>query len=556
MFPIGISNFSQLFSVEWIIVHLVFCALNSVALMFASVKFILAMQQSGYKTKRFFRWLKSPETPYLSRLMLLCLLGFLFFLVLNTCFSPLVGVEAGSFVGLISYFIFVFLYIKSESAVNAKIPLRKTRRLITLCVTYTILIAVFTFLLIILFNYLAYVIQNEMLAILRYALICGMPILLPYILYLAFCINQPFETCIKRKYLKRTAQKLDNANVIKIGITGSFGKTSVKEILKTILSVKYRVLATPASYNTSMGICLTVNGLDNTHDVFIAEMGARNIGDIKNLCNLVKPKYALLTGVNNQHLESFGCYENILKAKNEIFESLSADGVGFFSSDNEGAKTLYEKCEKEKYFAGISGGEVCADNLSISENGTDFLLKIKGEEPIKCNTVLLGKHSISNICLAVALAYKIGLTPKEIALGINRIQTVNHRLELVPNNKGIVLIDDSYNSNEDGIKSAMEVLDTFKGRKIVLTPGLVELGKRENIANFELGKTLANHADKVIVIGKHNAEMIIQGLIDGGMERENISFAKTLNKGNALLNEILEKGDVVLFENDLPDNYS
>jgi len=451
---------------------------------------------------------------------------------------------------------FLFLYIKSESAVNAKIPLRKTRRLITLCVTYTLLLAVFTIALIILFNYVAYILQNEMLAILRYALICGMPILLPFILYLAFCINQPVETLIKRKYLKRTVQKLDKANVIKIGITGSYGKTSVKEILKTILSVKYRVLATPASYNTSMGICLTVNGLDNTHDVFIAEMGARNVGDIKVLTDLVKPTYALLTGVNSQHLESFKCYENILKAKNELIESLPENGIGFFSSDNEGAKTLYDKCDKEKYLAGISGGEVCAEDLSINEIGTEFTLKIKGEEPIKCNTVLLGKHSISNICLAVALAYKIGLTPKEIALGINRIQTVNHRLELVPNNKGIVLIDDSYNSNEDGVKGAMEVLDTYSGRKIVLTPGLVELGKRENIANFEFGKTLAKHADIVIVIGKHNAEMIIQGLIDGGFNRENIMFAKTLNKGNAMLNEILNKGDVVLFENDLPDNYS
>ena len=102
----------------------------------------------------------------------------------------------------------------------------------------------------------------------------------------------------------------------------------------------------------------------------------------------------------------------------------------------------------------------------------------------------------------------------------------------------------------------MEVLDTFEGRKIVLTPGLVELGKMENVANLEFGKTLATHADIVIVIGKHNAEMLINGLIDGGMNRENIKFAKSLNKGNALLNEIMVEGDVVLFENDLPDNYN
>jgi UDP-N-acetylmuramoyl-tripeptide--D-alanyl-D-alanine ligase len=149
----------------------------------------------------------------------------------------------------------------------------------------------------------------------------------------------------------------------------------------------------------------------------------------------------------------------------------------------------------------------------------------------------------------------MGLTVKEISAGINRIQSIGHRLELIPNNKKIVIIDDSYNSNVDGINAAMEVLDTFKGRKIVLTPGLIELGKMENVANLEFGKLLAKHADMVIVIGKHNAEMIIKGLIDGGMERENIKFAKSLNKGNALLNKIIREGDVVLFENDLPDNY-
>ena len=192
----------------------------------------------------------------------------------------------------------------------------------------------------------------------------------------------------------------------------------------------------------------------------------------------------------------------------------------------------------------------------IDGKGTTFTLKIKGEEPIKCNTVLLGKHAVSNICLAAAVAYKIGMTPDEIATGINRIHTIMHRLELRPNNQNIVIIDDSYNSNEDGVNAAMEVLSTFKGRRIVLTPGLVELGKMENVLNLEFGKTLAKYADIVFVIGKHNAEMLVSGLKEGGMPIENIIFAKTLNKANQELNAILKEGDVVLFENDLPDNYS
>jgi UDP-N-acetylmuramoyl-tripeptide--D-alanyl-D-alanine ligase len=232
------------------------------------------------------------------------------------------------------------------------------------------------------------------------------------------------------------------------------------------------------------------------------------------------------------------------------------NGKGYFSLETEGAKTIYQNYGGEKYAVNEENQTAYATDVKRDENGMMFTLNLKGEEPIECHTVLLGTHSVKNICLASAVAKDLGLTKEEIRTGISRIKAIGHRLELVPNNKGIVIIDDSYNSNQDGASAAMEVLSSFEGRKIVLTPGLVELGKEENVANFNFGKTLAKHADKVIVIGKHNAEMIINGLIEGGMNRENISFCKTLNKGNELLNETLREGDVVLFENDLPDNYS
>ena len=129
-------------------------------------------------------------------------------------------------------------------------------------------------------------------------------------------MNEPLECCIRKYYLKQAVNKLNATDVVKVGITGSFGKTSVKEILKTILSQKFRVLATPASYNTPLGIALTARYLDSTHDVFIAEMGARQKGDIKELVKLVNPKIGVLTGVNNQHLESFGTQEDIISTKN------------------------------------------------------------------------------------------------------------------------------------------------------------------------------------------------------------------------------------------------
>ncbi len=558
MFPTSISKFTDVFNGEQLAIYLLMSAIIAVLLYFSSMKFMLVLQQCGYRGRRYFKWLSNKNTPYLSRLMLLCLLGFLFFMVLNTCFAPLAGNSIASYIGFISFITFTLLYINSESSVNAKIPLKKTKRLVRLCITYALLLFAFSFGILLLLDYLAFVIGDDMIALLRFSIVCGVPILTPYMLFLAYIVNEPVEEIIRKHHLRVATAKLDSTDVIKIGITGSYAKTTVKEILKTILSQKYRVLATPESYNTPLGIALAVKHLDSTHDVFIAEMGARSKGDIASLAKLVKPKYGLLTGVNEQHLETFGTIERTKETKFELFENLEEGGAGFFSSDNPNAFELYQKYDGEKYLAGLSDKDnlVTATDIKTDVKGMSFTLNIKGERPVNCSTVLLGRHSVKNICLASALAYKIGLTVEEIAEGISRIQSIGHRLELRPNNKNIVIIDDSYNSNPDGIQAAMEVLDTFTGRKIVLTPGLVELGKIENLANFELGKELAKHANMVIVIGKQNAEMIINGLIEGGMAKEDIRFAKSLNKGNQLLNEIVKAGDVILFENDLPDNYN
>ena len=478
-------------------------------------------------------------------------------MVLAMSFAPVVGETISSYFGFLAYYLFTVLYIKTEKHVNVKVPLRKTKRLVRLAVVFVLLLVIVNLVVMLLLDFIAYLSGNNVFAILRYAIICGLPILTPYLLYIAHCIISPLEKLISRSYVNIAKRKLSASSVIRIGITGSYAKTSTKEILKTILSQKYRVLATPASYNTPLGIALTVKQLDSTHDIFIAEMGARSKGEIKALVDIVKPRYGVITGINSQHLETFGSQENIMNTKYELIEGLGNGGEAFFSADNQGSRELFDRCDKNKYLAGRNEESFCyATDITLDSRGTTFTLNIKGEQPVKCTTVLLGKHAVSNICLASALAYKIGLTPEEIASGINRIQTLMHRLELLPNNRDIIIIDDSYNSNQDGVVAAMEILDTFKGRKIVLTPGLVELGKMESVINLEYGKLLAKHADYVYVIGKHNAEMIVSGLIEGGMPRENIRFSKSLNKANEELNGFLQKGDVVLFENDLPDNYT
>lgn len=558
MFPTDATSFSQLFEGNMIWVYIGISMVNAILIFYSSIKFMLVHQLGGYYYKRYFKWLRNNGTNYKSRLMLLCLLAFLFFCVLSMCFAPILGGRGSSYMGFMAYFIFSIAYIKTESFVNQKVRLKKTKRLVRLCITYSLVLAVISFGLITLLNYLAFIIGDNVVAILRYSILCLLPIAIPYLLFFAYCINEPFEWMIRTHYINKAKWKLKNSSIIKIGITGSYGKTSVKEILSTILSQKYRVLATPESYNTPMGIALTVNKLDSTHDVFIAEMGARGKGDIKELAEMVKPKYGVLVSINQQHLESFGSEEAIKETKYELIQALPEDGVAFFSSDNNTVLSLAENYQGAKMVAGIERGTntVTATDIKTDTRGTTFKLVFDGEKTVRCNTVLLGKHSTSNICLAAAVAYELGMSPLEISRGINRIKSIGHRLELLPNNKNIVIIDDSYNANIEGVNSAMEVLDMFDGRKIVVTPGLVELGAIENVANLEMGKILAKHADVVIIVGKHNAEMLINGLLEGGMARENIRFSKNLNRGNAELNEMMSEGDVVLFENDLPDNYA
>lgn len=557
MFPLYAQSFSELFKGASLITNLIISASVAIFLFFASLKFVLSLQQCGYRAKKYFKWVSNPETPYLKRLMLLCLLGFLFFSTINVSFSPVVGQDAGSYIGFISFYLFTFLYVKSESSVNAKVPLKKTKRIVRLVITYFVVLFAVSFGFITLLNYLAFVIGNETVALLRLSLVCALPITVPFLLFIAYLINEPFERFIRKNLIKKAKDKLSKSSVLKIAITGSYGKTSVKEILKTLLSQKYRVLATPESYNTPLGISIATKNLDETHDVFIVEMGARRKGDIKELVEIVKPTYALVTGINNQHLETFGTEENIKNTKYELLEGLDSNGVAFFTSDSEGALELAERFGGEKFISGLNGDNlyVSAKNAKLMPDGMSFDLVVNGKStPVY--TTLLGEHNVSNICLAVSVALKLGLSTEEIILGINRLTSVWHRLEVIANNKDITIIDDSYNSNVNGFKSAMKVLDGYEGRKIVLTPGLVELGKVENVVNYELGKLLANHADIVIVIGKHNAEMLISGLKDGGMNVDNIVFAKNLNKGNAYLNTIIRPKDVVLFENDLPDNYN
>lgn len=555
--PLEHENYKQLFSINTVLGFIIVGAINAVLMVLISYKFFQTMQQCGYKGREYLTWLNRKDNVYVTRLCMLSILSILGFVLIGMALSflehPIV-----KFAGFIVYFLFLLIYFRGERKRKEKLPLVKTKRMIRLIITFSLLTVIFSFALSILVNLIAIPFRNNLLANFRYTVLCLCPIAVPYLILLAYYINEPLERRIINKIVKNCTKTLEEyPNLIKIGITGSYGKTSVKEILKTLLQEKYKVLSTPQSYNTPLGIAKTTKRLDGSYDVFIAEMGARRVGDIKELTEIVKPNIAVLTGINLQHLESFNLFENIKKTKFEIIENMK-DGKAVFSSDNAYSVEMSGKCNFPYRLAGIDKASkpyVFASDINMSAEGSSFVLNI-GKEKIEVKTELLGKHNISNICLAVAVADYLGLTTSQIAMGISNLKAVKHRLELIKTDNGIITIDDSYNANPEGVKKAIETLSYFEGKKYVVTPGIVELGFAEDKKNFEFGSIMAKVCDGVILIGRARTLKIREGLLSEGYPTEKIIMVNSLEEAKKQLASRLNSGDVVLFENDLPDKYN
>lgn len=387
-------------------------------------------------------------------------------------------------------------------------------------------------------------------------------VLLPEIVALAIVLNSPIEKSIAKKYIKRCKTTLEKGDLIKIGITGSFAKTTVKNILTTILNVKYNAYCTPSNYNTPLGICRAVNDLPNDCQIFIAEMGARKAGDIEELCQIVKPTYGIITGVGSQHLGVFKSRENIYKTKKELADFLqSVDGEVVFNADNEYTKRMYYEYNGNKksaisdseFLSSDGGQKVWIEDVQCDSKGLKFILHI-GDETAQCASKLIGRHNLINILMCVQMSLKLGLNIVQIVQGIEQIMPIEHRLQTIELSNGITIIDDSYNSNESGAKLALQTLKMFEGRKIVATQGIVEMGEEQSKVNFELGENIAKVADLAILIGI-NREDIRLGMLSGNYCDKNIYLVNHLDDAKQLFSAMLKKGDVLLLQNDLPDNY-
>ncbi len=408
-----------------------------------------------------------------------------------------------------------------------------------------------------------YIISKDI--IYYFPLWAGIAALLYYfITYYVLCGNylvEPIEKNINKRFFNEASDKIKHmGNLITVGITGSYGKTSTKFITAAILNEKYKVLKTPESYNTPMGISKVINNeLTDAYDVFIAELGATKIGDIEEITLLTNPKIGVITSIGPCHLETFKSIENIMRTKYELIENLPHSGVAIFNYDNEYVKKLADKTFKEKLLYGVDNIEdtdIFAADIRVGSSGSDFTLCINGLGTVEVSTKLLGKHNILNILAGCAVAKVLGLTLKEMKDGISKIESVKHRLELINPGNGVIVIDDAFNSNPEGASAALDVLDEFKNkRKIIVTPGMVELGEIEEKENEKFGEHIARICDIAIIVGNKRTEPIIRGLKKIKFNEKNLYVVSSLNEAIELLKSITQINDVVLFENDLPDTY-
>ena len=388
-----------------------------------------------------------------------------------------------------------------------------------------------------------------------------------YFIMLGLFINYPIESGINKLYLLSAKNIIRKSKATIIGITGSYGKTSVKDILHAFLSLKYKALKTPESYNTPMGICKVIRGeLKSDCDFFVVEMGARRRREIKELCDLVSPVSGIVTSVGPQHLETFGSMENIIKTKSELIEALPEDGIAVLNADNSGCAEMAKKRNLQQIllfgidFDEKKGGNSCsfvkAKNISMDSGGSHFILHNGRSEEVEVKSCLLGYQNIYNILAASAIALHYGLTLDEIKNAIKNLKPAPHRLQLIKNPNGIIVIDDAFNSNPVGAGMALDVLGSFKGgKKILVTPGLVELGEIEYQENKKFGEKAASVCDYVVVVGKTQSKPIIAGLKEKGFSSDKIKNVESLDKASQYLQTVLKPDDIVLFENDLPDNY-
>lgn len=377
---------------------------------------------------------------------------------------------------------------------------------------------------------------------------------------IALFLLMPLENAINARYRREAVHILrSNPDLKVVGITGSYGKTSTKHYLQRLLSEQYETLMTPGSFNTPMGVIRTVREMMKPYtEVFICEMGAKQPGDIKEICDIVHPHAGIITAIGPMHLETFKSIENVQATKFELADAVPADGFVVVNNDFEFcANRKVDNTECIRYASSNpDGADFVATDIRYGSDGTDFTVKAPDGSLMEFHTQLVGECNVSNLLAAIIVALKLGVSEEKIRYAVGQIAQVEHRLSIARTPSGVTIIDDAFNSNPSGAKMAVDVLAQFTdGKRIVVTPGMIELGEQEYDLNKALGRYIGNKVDVAVIVGQYNRQPLSEGLSESPMSEGNIYLVDSFKEAQELLGRILSKGDTILYENDLPDSF-
>lgn len=507
---------------------------------------MMMLQQNSYRRERYLRWLdQSGDTTSATRI-----LGLIIFFA---------GMSLFSVMWASSLLMVLFGAVTASKLLKAKYkkPLVWTARARRIYITAAVLAAAVTAGAAIAFGKADPLRMLYSGAVALTGCYCGSHILT----MAALAIMGPVDRAINRGYVNDAVKRLKSHPDLRVvGITGSYGKTSTKHYLHRILSEHCETLMTPGSYNTTLGVVRTVREmLKPYHQIFICEMGAKNVGDIKEICDIVNPEIGIVTSVGPQHLESFGSLDNVCKTKFELVDALPADGLAVVNDDFEAsAARRVSNVDCVRYGAGNGDGiRFTAIDVKVSPDGTSFTVTDRrGEfEPLQLHTRLVGECNITNLLAAVIVARHLGVPDKKIAFAVQQIQPVEHRLSIKRTAGGVTILDDAFNSNPVGSRMALEVLHQMPGRGIVVTPGMIELGEQAHELNADFGEYIGRYADVAVIVGRYNREAIAEGLKRSSMPADRIHYVDSFAAAQQLLQPMLRRGDVILYENDLPDTF-
>lgn len=512
---------------------------NAVAFAFLLIYHMHMYQLNSYNNIEERTWIRENRYPIFGRIFGL-VISLIFLAAFNT-FVPAIGYVVAIILNILT----ALGNKEKESKIALKYTPRVKRMLFTASLIY-ILANIFVYYVLL---------MSEMTGIYKFVLQIT-PMFNQYLLMIANFVNTPIERQINNKFINEARQKITSMqNLTVIGVTGSYGKTTVKQILGKLLGKDFNVLITPYNYNTTLGVTITIREyLSPLHDVFVCEMGAKGVGEIKEICDIVNPKYGIITSIGEQHLETFLSVDNIIKTKFELADAVPEEGIVFLNYDNEIIRN--KKIDKKvvSYAINHKEADFVPYDIKVDENGSIFCLKIGGEE-VRFETKIIGLQNVLNIAGCIAVAYNLGVTTQTLVQRVRQIEQVEHRQQIIKKNFGII-IDDAYNSNPSGAKSALDTLSMFDMIKIVITPGMVELGEKQYSLNQEFGRQIAKVADYAILVGKNQTIPIQEGINKENYDKEKLFIVDNIKEALDIAYKIkADKQKAILLENDLPDNY-